>query len=261
MPVPRGTALAVRPAALLLSPHLDDVAFSCGGLAAVLADAGWRVAMVTAFTRTVHPATGFALACQLDKGLAPDVDYMALRREEDRAAAVILGVEPRWLDLPEAPHRGYESAPALFGPVRDGDDVWRDLGALLHSLLDELSPELVAVPQGLGNHVDHRQVIRAALSVLDPAELLFYRDTPYVIRNPSAHAAEGVPGVPPVSLGLDGVLDRKLDAACAYRSQIGFQFGGPGPLRDALVSLARREGGETFIGTLPSRLGHHAATM
>ena len=58
--------------ALVLSPHLDDAAFSCGGLMALLADAGWRVCMATAFTRSVHPAEGFALACQLDKGLAPD---------------------------------------------------------------------------------------------------------------------------------------------------------------------------------------------
>ena len=95
------------PTALVLSPHLDDAAFSCGGTVAQLADAGWRSVMVTAFTATVLPATGFALACQLDKGLGPEVDYMALRREEDRAAAVILGVaDLRWLDLPEAPHRG-----------------------------------------------------------------------------------------------------------------------------------------------------------
>ena len=84
--------------------------FSCGGLLAQLGDRGWRTVLATAFTATVLPATGFALACQLDKGLGPEVDYMALRRDEDRAAAAILGVSDlRWLDLPEAPHRGYGS--------------------------------------------------------------------------------------------------------------------------------------------------------
>ncbi len=67
--------------------------------------------LVTAFTRSVVPAHGFALACQLDKGLAPDVDYMALRRQEDRDAADILRFSAvHWLDLLEAPHRGYGSA-------------------------------------------------------------------------------------------------------------------------------------------------------
>ena len=247
--------------ALLLSPHLDDVVFSCGGLAALLADAGWRVVVATAFTRSVHPATGFALACQLDKGLPPEVDYMALRREEDRAAAAVLGVETRWLDLPEAPHRGYGIAPALFGAVRGGDEAWRDLADLLRPLLDELRPDLVAVPQGLGNHVDHRHVIRAALAVHDPGALLFYRDTPYVIRDPGALPAPGVPAGPVHAVALGGVLARKLDAACAYASQIGFQFGGAAPLRAALTALAVREGGERFVGIkLPPLPGHDPDT-
>ena len=74
------------PTALALSPHLDDAAFSCGGTLARLAGAGWRVVVATAFTATVPEPSGFALACQLDKGLAPEVDYMALRRDEDAAA-------------------------------------------------------------------------------------------------------------------------------------------------------------------------------
>ncbi len=99
--------------------------FSCGGLAALLADRGWRTVLATVFTRSVVPAPGFALACQLDKGLAPDIDYMALRRAEDRAAARLLGFHRnlRWLDLLEAPHRGYESPAALFGERRADDTV------------------------------------------------------------------------------------------------------------------------------------------
>ena len=107
------------PTALILSPHLDDAVFSCGGLMAQLVDSGWCTVMATAFTATVLPVTGFPLACQLDKGLSAEVDYMALRREEDRRAASVLGVQDvRWLDLPEAPHRGYGSAPELFGEIR-----------------------------------------------------------------------------------------------------------------------------------------------
>ena len=95
------------PTALALSPHLDDAVFSCGGLLAALVDAGWDVTLATVFTATKLPASGFALACQIDKGLSPDVDYMALRRAEDREAAAILGIaDVRHQDLAEAPHRG-----------------------------------------------------------------------------------------------------------------------------------------------------------
>lgn len=230
------------PTALFLSPHLDDVAFSCGGLLAQLGDAGWRTVMATAFTATVLPATGFALACQLDKGLAPEVDYMALRREEDRAAAAILGVSDlRWLDLPEAPHRGYGSAPELFGAVLANDEIWRPLATEISALIDELQPSLVLAPQGLGSHVDHRQMIRAVLQV-SPPHLAFYRDTPYAIRNPAAIPYVNEPCMRDYVVGIAGGLERKIAASSAYGSQVGFQFGGPASLAAALAEFAVREG-------------------
>ena len=258
------------PTALFLSPHLDDVAFSCGGLLAQLSDAGWRTAMVTAFTATVVPVNGFALACQLDKGLGPEVDYMALRRNEDRAAAAILGVaDLRWLDLPEAPHRGYGSAAQLFGAIRGDDEIWLPLSGQIAALVDEMRPSLVLAPQGLGNHVDHQQMIRAVQHAAPP-HLAFYRDTPYAIRNPDAASGVCEPPMQECSVRLVAGLERKVAASCAYGSQIGFQFGGPGPLAAALREFAMREGGghpaERFLASPGSAFvrllgSHQAATL
>lgn len=230
------------PTALVLSPHLDDAAFSCGGTVAQLADAGWRCVMATAFTATVLPATGFALACQLDKGLGPEVDYMALRREEDRAAAAILRVaDLRWLDLPEAPHRGYESAAALFGAMRENDTAWRPLADRIGASMEETRPDLVLAPQGLGGHVDHRQMIRAVRHAA-PDCVAFYRDTPYALRDADAVPDGMQPGLQECAVGIADGLERKIAASCAYRSQIGFQFGGPAPLAAAVREFAVREG-------------------
>lgn len=232
------------PCALALSPHLDDAVFSCGGLLAQLADAGWHVCLATAFTATRAPVEGFALACQLDKGLPAEVDYMALRRSEDRDAAVILGVtDVRHLDLPEAPHRGYESASALFGDVRPDDDAWRPLADLVCHLRRDLHPALVLAPQGLGSHVDHRQMIRAVLEVVSAEEVTWYRDTPYAMRNPAAFPDHLLPPLPSTYAALrDGELDRKVEAACAYASQVGFQFGGAEAAGRALRRFAASEG-------------------
>lgn len=256
------------PTALFLSPHLDDVAFSCGGLLAQLADAGWHTVMATAFTATVLPATGFALACQTDKGLEPGVDYMALRREEDRAAAAILGVtDLRWLGLPEAPHRGYHSAPALFGGVRDGDEAWRDLAPLIAGLRQELQPDVVLAPQGLGGHVDHLQAIRAVLEAPGPGALAFYRDTPYAIRNPQAAPSVMLDGLTQHTVEIEAGLDRKVAASCAYGSQIGFQFGGAEGVGRALREFASHEGAgrpaERFSGPqgFLAMIGHRAAIL
>ena len=223
----------------------------------MLAAAGWRVTLATAFTRSVHPASGFALDCQLDKGLAPDVDYMALRRREDRAAADILGVaDLRWLDLPEAPHRGYGSAPALFGPALPGDDVWMALVPLLGGLMAELAPELVLGPQGLGNHIDHRQMIRAIEHTIPHGALAFYRDTPYALRNPKALPTVTVGGLQETEVAIGPGLERKVAAACAYASQVGFQFGGAPAAASALRAFAWDEGeghaAERFLGFMPA---------
>ncbi len=231
------------PTVLALSPHLDDAVFSCGGVLARLADAGWRVVMATVFTRSVVPAEGFALACQLDKGLAPDVDYMARRRAEDRAAADILGVtDIRWLDRLEAPHRGYAAAPELFADIRANDLVWQDLLPAFEALRTELLPDLVLAPQGLGDHVDHRQVIRAALPVFAPDRIAFYRDTPYAIRNPDAVCRVTLPELTECSVDIAAGLDRKVAASGAYGTQIGFQFGGPAGVDAALRAFAAAEG-------------------
>ncbi len=241
------------PTALFISPHLDDVAFSCGGLAAVLADRGWQTVLATVFTRSVVPAMGFALACQMDKGLPPDIDYMALRREEDAAAGALLGFgSVRWLDLLEAPHRGYHSAPALFGPLHPEDAVAINLAALLMELSAELRPDLVLAPQGLGNHVDHQQVAAAAIRSFPPDRTGFYRDTPYAMRQPDAEPLAFLPRGQPSTVPIAAALDRKIAAAQAYASQAGLQFGGTDALAAALGGFAVREGGgmaaERFIG-------------
>ena len=127
------------PTALALSPHLDDAAFSCGGLLASLAQDGWRVVMATLFTGSVADPKGFALACQLDKGLPAEADYMALRRDEDVRAATELGIAaPIHLSFREAPHRGYGSAPELFSQTRGDDAIKADLAPALAGALTRI---------------------------------------------------------------------------------------------------------------------------
>jgi LmbE family N-acetylglucosaminyl deacetylase len=213
-----------------VSPHLDDAAFSAGGTLAALAAAGHEVTVVTCFTASVPDPQGFALACQLDKGLPADVDYMALRRDEDAAAMAVLGATPLHLGLPEAPHRGYGSAPDLFAGVHDGDEVWRTV----RDLLEGVAGELWLAPQALGSHVDHLQVLRAVAGTGRP--VLWWRDSPYVLRDPGARPGPDLPaGLTAVELPQD--LDRRADACARYATQLGFQFGGVEQMRTALAGL------------------------
>ena len=223
------------PVAMFLSPHLDDAAFSAGGTLARLVDEGWRCVLATVFTRSVPSPSGFALACQTNKGLPPDADYLAIRRAEDHAAAAVLGVaagDVLHLDLPEAPHRGYSSAADLFAGVHEDDAATTDdVAALVRPLA--VDAERVYLPLGHGNHVDHLHVIRAAESTCDPASLWRWHDTPYVLRMDPAARTAGE------AVDVSATLGRKLDACAAYATQLGFQFGGEAEMRRILTGLAR----------------------
>lgn len=223
------------PRAVAVSPHLDDAAFSCGGTLALMARAGWEVMVCTLFTRSVPDPGPFALACQLDKGLPPEVDYMAIRRTEDARACAQLGAVPVWLDFPEAPHRGYDRPTALFDTLRPGDEVHLDLGAVLAGVLRP-APDLVLAPQAVGGHVDHVQAVRALRLALPPrVPVLWWTDFPYATR-PHSHPARpferDMADLPAQSIEGDAVT--RLSACTAYRTQLGFQFGGPNGLAETL---------------------------
>ena len=224
---------------LALSPHLDDVVFSCGGYLYERAREGRRVQCLTVFTQTVAELSPFALACRLDKGLDGRVDYMALRRAEDREACHILEIQPAHWPYAEAPHRGYVSAPDLFSGIH-GDDPLDTA-----TLTDDLRRYLVAngvsevlYPFGAGNHVDHLQLI-AAVERIRPyfPEVRFrrYYDMPYAARFRERYPELGVaaPGI-----SLDATTQRqKMQACLAYATQIGFQFGSP----EGMEALLGRE--------------------
>ena len=245
------------PTALFVSPHLDDVAFSCGATVSWLASQGWRCVLATAFTRSVHHPTGFALACQTDKGLPLDVDYMALRRQEDAACGQTLGIEAvRWLDFAEAPHRGYDSAAQLFAPPHMGDTVVEPLGQALRALCSELQPSMVFAPLALGAHVDHVQLHRAVrLAVAAQTPVVWYRDMPYAMRAEGGTGRDAGcdAGSANAAVALeDRHLQAKLDACACYGSQLGFQFGGVQAMCAALTSFAHAEGRRTRLTGQPA---------
>jgi len=236
--------------ALALSPHLDDAVFSCGGTLALLSAAGWQVVVATLFTRSVPSPAGFALACQLDKGLDAGTDYMALRRVEDDRACALLGATPRWMPLAEAPHRGYNSAAALFGPLLATDPAPAELSLAIGTLLDDVAPDLLLAPQAIGGHVDHVQTARSLLARTSLPPVLWWRDFPYVLRDadrpPLARALQGAS-----TLDVEVPPEPKGAACASYRSQLGFQFGG----RDGLARrLAELHGTERFLCARPADL-------
>ncbi len=190
---------------------------SCGGLAALLADAGWRIVLVTAFTRS-GPAAG-------------TIDAMAVRRAEDLVAAELLGFdETVWLDLTAAADRP------------DHGDIVPALAACFAQLQASYQPDLVLAPQGLGGHVDHRDVIAAVVRALPLARVAFYRDVPAAIDAPDAAPDPAVPQDRRVRVPIAAALNRKINAAQAYATQIDALFQGAGNAARVLQGFALAEG-------------------
>ena len=225
---------------LILSPHLDDAVFSVGPLLAELA-ANSRMIVATAFTKSVANPEGFALACQLDKGLPASVDYMEIRRKEDFGSLDILGVEGVHGLFAEAPHRGYQAVKDLFGPVLPTDEVGAGLREWLVGLTDSFKPDVILLPFGIGSHVDHQWVrMVAEASIPKRFPLVFFRDQPYAeksrntsIQNPAGDASLGRRLHAPFT---SASLARALLAAEAYQTQILFQFGGVQEMERVLSS-------------------------
>ena len=157
----------------------------------------------------------------MDKGLGADVDYMALRRAEDRAACEALGARAIHLPFLEAPHRGYVSAAMLFAARLADDRMADDLAVRLESLVAAERPDLILGPLCLGNHVDHHVVLEAIRRSCADERVLLWEDWPYADRE------ERVAAVPAAIEQLTPATRTRRIAACAaYGSQLGFQFGG-----------------------------------
>src|SRR2546421_13050558 len=83
---------------IYLSPHLDDVALSCGGAVAHDVEMGMRILVVTICTAVPAPEAQFSSFVQEMHGrwgLAPS-KVVTARLDEDLQAMELLGVDSYW---------------------------------------------------------------------------------------------------------------------------------------------------------------------
>src|SRR5262249_26817718 len=123
-----------------------------------------------------------ALAREVVRGAEPH-RWVEARREEDRRALTRVGADWFWERALDAIFR----CPDQYGWQRDelfGDPVRRDpllarATALCVLLADRSPGALFYAPLGIGGHVDHQLVHRAAVRGIEPHRVGFYEDFPY----------------------------------------------------------------------------------
>ena len=168
---------------IYLSPHLDDVIYSCGGLIweQTLAGEAVEIWTICAADPPDEPLSPFAETLHQNWGLGKNA--VQVRREEDRKASQIVGAVPRYFSYLDCIYRKsdsgnyyYLSDQELFGGLDPRE------ANLIITLTEELKDQLpaaarIVVPLGIGNHVDHDLTRKAASRLGIP--LYYYADYPY----------------------------------------------------------------------------------
>ena len=236
---------------IFISPHLDDVALSCGALVHSLVQSGQQVSIWTilagdppdedysAFARENHERwgkTGF--------------EALAMRRTEDLAACVRLGARARHFDLPDVIYR---RNPQTGAPIVNNDgelfslipnpQMVAKVAALLAS---EIPPEAkLVLPLGLGGHVDHHLVAAAGERFHKTAA--FYPDYPYILTDYNAPSLKSG-NLQIISTPLtEESLTAWQDAVLCYPSQIGGFWRDAEETRLALRNYMAGGGGRLWI--------------
>ncbi len=243
---------------LFISPHYDDIALSCGGTAALAAEAGRDAVVALLFgdhPDPDQPLTPFAEHMHREWGM-PAEKVIAGRRAEEAASSRVLGLRDLFLPFRDAIYRGdnYLNDDELFD-VPKGTDL--DLPArIVAALRDDgfhAGGTRVYAPVASGFHVDHQLGFQTGL-LLDRAgwEVWFYEDLPYSLlegRVEDRIARVGIPLEVAALVDVTPVWEKKIDAIMAYPSQLNVifeQYVGTGSSRtaiDAVMSAYSKEMG------------------
>ncbi|SHG39421.1 PIG-L deacetylase family protein [Streptoalloteichus hindustanus] len=199
---------------LLVSPHPDDIAYSCGGVvAAHLGEA--TATLLTVFGRsewTVSPR----LAAEGQEAVS------RVRAEEDRRYCDAHGIAYTLLDFPDASLRGYDDEGELTARVAD-DPLTDEVVDVLAEAVRAAAPDLVLAPAGMGDHIDHLMVHEALRRVDHEFSTLYYEDIPYSAHHEITGVEDTMRGARKLEpfhvFDISSAIDDKIAGMLVYESQ------------------------------------------
>ncbi|WP_238342737.1 PIG-L deacetylase family protein [Polaromonas vacuolata] len=243
---------------VILSPHLDDAALSCGGLLNFLngREASPLVISIYGGNPTPIKAKDGSLRVPQRKGHVNP----RLRRREDVAAMRAANADFVHLGFADGIYRRSPLSNAFI--YRHARERWEspridDLGhveelfLVLSRLCLGLGRILLVSPMSIGRHVDHHIVALVALRLAEQGvSLIFYEDFPYVVDQDVGNGTKDDPSGALKRLGLEPAASlfmpvdviAKASLISKYHSQIPALFDDAQGLLTALQG--RRHEGE-----------------
>jgi LmbE family N-acetylglucosaminyl deacetylase len=239
--------------AVYLSPHLDDVALSCGGQLHRRTSRGERILVVTVFAGAPEPGQPLSsLAEELHGVWNLEENMVHIRRREDVAAGQVLGVQVEHWNFLDALYRLGDDRPlypelrSLFTELHPHDSAL--VAALAQRLAERFADLPIIAPLAAGNHVDH-QAVRQAVARLGAEaqrEAAFYEDFPYARRRRVLSKALGrrkhwQSEIVPLD---EPDLEAKVRAIACYESQLVTVWDSNDEMERDLRRFAKKRKGE-----------------
>jgi LmbE family N-acetylglucosaminyl deacetylase len=243
-----------------VSPHLDDIALSCGGWVSQLRQRAEPVTVLTICTADTPVGVTLSEAARhvhWEWQLGEDNPYAA-RRAEDHAVCAQLGVTPVHLGFPDAVYRyNPDGTPSYTRNFIGGLVVEHDWRVTFFALVDALRQQLptsgpVLLPLAIGGHVDHVLVRSAAeTAIADPARLRYFEDYPYAQKVATGQLTGEIDvltrGLRAETITLaQADIETRVAAIAGYRSQQFALFEDVASMPEKVRAYIAASGGERY---------------
>jgi len=235
---------------IFISPHLDDVALSVGGIVNNLVNNNIETEIWTFFSGSPDDGNLSDFALSLHKRWELPLNAPKIRRLEDKKACKILGAQFKHFNLPDCIYRKDQDGNPI---VREENDLYQPIPPSQQFLVTMITEELktttlpgdiIVSPMAIGNHIDHR-IIVAAIEMVSPSTLLFYEDYPYVVKSQSSPINYSKLTPNKFDLQDENIITWHA-AISAYQSQISTFWKNTNRMKEDIVEFANRGGGKNL---------------
>ena len=234
---------------IFLSPHLDDVVLSCGGLIYDLSKKNASIEIWTLCAGDPDPLLIPQFAWQLHQRWQTGADAVAIRRDEDRSSCRWINAVPIHFNFLDCIYRRSPGSGEAI--ILQNEDLFTPVSADEEYLLVEVQNFLerslptdarLVVPLGLGSHKDH-ELTRLAAERL-PRDLYYYADYPYAVL-PEAQIEKFLPAPCEIftfPISRNGVAAWQ-NAVSEHKSQISTFWGGVEDMKTKILQYWATGGG------------------
>ncbi len=239
---------------LFISPHLDDVALSVGGIVNHLSNNNIDTQIWTFFSGSPKEANLSDFALSLHNRWKLTLDAPKIRRLEDRKACRILGAAYKHFNLPDCIYRKDRRGNPI---IKEEDDLYQPIPISQQYLVNKISTDIlnlsspediIVSPMAIGNHIDHR-IIVAAIKLISTRTILYYEDYPYIIKSKDSQL--NFSQLTPIKFALSEANVMIWHAAIAeYQSQISTFWKNKNSMKQEIIEFADRGGGKNLWNLL-----------